>query len=309
MTKKYEIITSGKHKGRIKALRDFGDVSKGDIGGFVESERNLSHKGDCWVFGNAKVYGDAKIYGNAKVYGDAKIYGNARVFGKARVFGHASVYDDARVFGYARVYDDAEAFGYVWVYDDAMVFGNARVFDNAEVYGDARVFGKAEVYDNARVFGNAEVYDGARVSDNAGVFGKAEVYGYAKVYGGIQLFIDRYDYDVLKDFKQTVARLFGFFPDKNGYYIFYKKVYKRSKHTFRSCHDPSFIYRIGRVSEVLKYDKSHTSCSTGLHVSTPFYWHEGDTIIECLVHIDDIITIAEGKIRCKKLKVLREVSL
>lgn len=32
---------------RIKALKDFGDVKKGDLGGWVEDIHNLSHKGNC----------------------------------------------------------------------------------------------------------------------------------------------------------------------------------------------------------------------------------------------------------------------
>jgi hypothetical protein len=50
---------------RIRALRDFGDVRAGDIGGYIESELNLSHDGNAWVFGNARVSGDAWVSGNA----------------------------------------------------------------------------------------------------------------------------------------------------------------------------------------------------------------------------------------------------
>ena len=64
---------------RIEALKDFSDMCKGDKGGFVESESNLSQDGDCWVYGNAKVYGDAKVCGNALVYGDAKVCGDAKI--------------------------------------------------------------------------------------------------------------------------------------------------------------------------------------------------------------------------------------
>lgn len=35
---------------RIVALRDFGSVKAGDLGGFVESESNLSHDGDYETF-------------------------------------------------------------------------------------------------------------------------------------------------------------------------------------------------------------------------------------------------------------------
>lgn len=74
--KKYELTDEtievyGTALHRIKALKDFGNVKKGELGGYVESERNLSQEGNCWVYGDAKVYGNAWVYGNAEVCGDA----------------------------------------------------------------------------------------------------------------------------------------------------------------------------------------------------------------------------------------------
>ena len=46
---------------RIQALRDFGNVKEGDIGGYIESEKNLSQDGNAWVSGDARVYGNADI--------------------------------------------------------------------------------------------------------------------------------------------------------------------------------------------------------------------------------------------------------
>lgn len=86
---------------RIKALKSFGEVKEGDVGGWVESEKNLDHEGNAWVFGNAKVYDNALVSGNAWVYG------NARVFGAAMVYDNAFVSSNARVFGAARVYGAA----------------------------------------------------------------------------------------------------------------------------------------------------------------------------------------------------------
>jgi hypothetical protein len=68
-TKKYGSITLY----QIEALKDFGDVSKGDKGGFIEKEENLSQEDDAWVSGNARVSGDAEVYGNARVYGELKL--------------------------------------------------------------------------------------------------------------------------------------------------------------------------------------------------------------------------------------------
>ena len=41
---------------RIEALKDFGDVKKGDLGGWAESEKNLSQHGNAWVSDNALVF-------------------------------------------------------------------------------------------------------------------------------------------------------------------------------------------------------------------------------------------------------------
>ena len=137
--KKYELlkddaVTSfGRTLYRIKATTDFGDVKKGALGGYIQSEKNLSHEGDAWVYGDAWVHGDARVSGNARVSGDAEVFGDAEVYGNAEVAGNAWVSGNARVSDNARVSGDA------WVYGDARVSGNAWVSGNAEVYGDALV--------------------------------------------------------------------------------------------------------------------------------------------------------------------------
>ena len=80
--KKYELTDEtievyGTALHRIKALKDFGNVKKGELGGYVESEHNLSQEGNCWVCGNAEVYDNAEVYSNAKVYSNALVCGNA----------------------------------------------------------------------------------------------------------------------------------------------------------------------------------------------------------------------------------------
>jgi len=162
---------------RIRALRHLTDVTKGELGGFVESENNLSHKGDCWVYRNAK------IYDNAKVRSDARLYDNAHVRDTAWVSGYAQVYGDAQVYGNARVKGNTQVFGDAHVYEYAYIHGDAYIYDNAHVSGNARVHGNARVYGNARVSGNAKVYGYAQVSDHAEVCGNAEIVGITNVKG------------------------------------------------------------------------------------------------------------------------------
>ncbi len=125
-TKKYKFTKEtlqffGRTLHRIVATRDFGTVKKGDLGGFIETEANLSHEGNCWVSGDAWVCGNARVSGKAQVYGDALVSGDAWVSGNAMVYG------------------------------GAQVCGNARVSGKAQVYGDALVCGEAEIKDQTQL--------------------------------------------------------------------------------------------------------------------------------------------------------------
>ena len=105
MDKKYELLLNdtieykGKILSRIKALKNFGHIYKGYIGGYIESEKNLSQDGNCWIYDNSKVYGWAEAYGNIKVFGNAKVYEEARVYGNAIVCGNA-VINKGNIIGY-----------------------------------------------------------------------------------------------------------------------------------------------------------------------------------------------------------------
>ena len=186
-----KITHSGKTLHRIQAVKDFGNIKKGDTGGYIETQANLSQRGNAWVYEDAKVYGDAEVSGNAGVSGDAWVYGNAKVYEDAKVYGDAEVSGNAGVSGNAWVYGNAKVYGNAWVRGDAWVYGNAKVYGNAWVRGDAWVYGNARVYGNAGVYGDAKVYEDAKVfgdaeaSGNAGVSGNAWVYGNAKVSGNV----------------------------------------------------------------------------------------------------------------------------
>ena len=89
--KKYELTEEttnifGKTLHRIRATRDFSNGHAGDLGGFIEDELNLSHDGDAWVYGNARVGDEAWVGGNALVSGNALVYGNALVKGTRDIY-------------------------------------------------------------------------------------------------------------------------------------------------------------------------------------------------------------------------------
>lgn len=229
---------------RIQALKDFGDVKKGELGGFIEKEENLSVENNCWV------------------------------------------YDDAWVFSYARISDNA------CIRDNARIFGNACVSDNAHITDNAHIA------ENARIFGNAHVHG------NACVRGNAYVYGDAVLKEQNFLSTGSCCTDIQNNLAENIRVQTNLIP-VNGEVIAYKQVNK----DLSSFHDPSFIYTIGKWAEVTDYDPSSESYAKGLHFSNPSYWNRkvdlrNSTLLIAKIKLEDIITVQNGKIRCKKAFIL-----
>jgi hypothetical protein len=119
MTKKYELLTGDCLRAgdrtvyRIRALRDFGDVRRGDLGGYIENESSLAHEGEAWVHDVAQVYGpNASVGGNARVKGEAWVLG--RVDGDAEVCDLVVIAEDAHVSGSTIMCSDEIVRGEVW---------------------------------------------------------------------------------------------------------------------------------------------------------------------------------------------------
>ena len=203
---------------RIRALKDFGDVKAGDLGGYIESERNLSQEGDCWVYDKAKVTDEAKIYGNAKIKGYVVISDNAEVFDNAKVYDYADVRDNAKVYGNAEVSKKTKMYGFTEVGGDIKIIDNVEVKENSEnetkkyeltentIEQNGRTLyqiralkdfedvmagdlgGYIEKEENLSQEGNCWVSDEARVYGNAQVFGKAQVYENAEIHNDTKIY-------------------------------------------------------------------------------------------------------------------------
>lgn len=126
-TKKFELVENLTlyHNGgllyRIRSLKNFGDVKKGDIGGWVESEKNLSQKGLCWIYDDAKVCAKARVSENARVMDLAVVDSNARVYGTA------GVCDDSRVTNGSIVSGNSFIIGNGYIGGDVVVNGHERI--------------------------------------------------------------------------------------------------------------------------------------------------------------------------------------
>ena len=130
--KKYELTKETKNfRGmtlfRIRALKSFGNVSAGDIGGWVERELNLSHSGNCWIYDNAQASYYAMVSDDVQVSGNAKVSDCARVYGQVRISDNAEVSGDTIVEDRVQVSGNAKGYGQVWIDGDMIVSGNMRI--------------------------------------------------------------------------------------------------------------------------------------------------------------------------------------
>ena len=107
---KYELVKTdtkeieGTTLYRIRALTAIRySVSPGDLGGYIQSEKNLSQENNAWVFNNACVSDNACVYDNACMSDNARMSGNAWMSDNARMFGNARMSGDAWMSGDACV--------------------------------------------------------------------------------------------------------------------------------------------------------------------------------------------------------------
>ena len=163
---------------RIIAIKSFGSVKKGDMGGYVRSYSNLSQEGDAWVFRGSCVTENARVSENAIVREYSRVGGNA-------IVSNRSIVDDHSIVG-----------------GNAVVNDHSRVTKNARVDGNARVQFNAIVSWSARVDGNASVEFGVvrgnSIVDGNSIVASGHVDGYAHISGNAKILHDE-DYIVFKN--------------------------------------------------------------------------------------------------------------
>ncbi len=277
---KYKMVPESNGLYRIIALKDFGNVKEGDVGGLIENPENLSQDGHCWI-GQ-----DASVVGNSVVHDDAQVYGFARISQFVLIGNNAKVYDSASLHGNISIYDNAQVFGNVNISGRCYVRHNAKVYDSAEVVNSS-IIGNAKVFDCAVIL-NATIDDDAKVFDEHHI-----KFGYCNK-----------DLSNLADSIRCQTGL----AVMNGEIICYKRVRK----DLTSFHDCSFKYVVGEWAEAENPQMDNSSCAPGLHFSHATYWDcsisyrktNSHVLLMCKVLLEDVITCQEGKIRAKKCFVI-----
>ena len=140
---------------RVRALRDIGEnVRKGDLGGYVQSEDNLSQQGNCWLYNDSICCDEAAVSGDSQLHEQAIVKGSALVSGSARVSGQAVIEDHAIVT--AGTID-----GHAFVRGFAQITANQTTKLSPQITNQALVYG--DVCGQITVCGQAVILPGTRV--------------------------------------------------------------------------------------------------------------------------------------------------
>lgn len=192
-SRKYRLLDEwkeirGQRAYRIQAIRDFGAVKAGDVGGYVHSERNLAHDGFCWIYEeaasveNSVVFGNAMLYAHAKACDYARIHGSAILKGRAGIIEYGEAYENAALDIEAVIAGEAKAFGFARLSGMAVVTGRSRIYGESAIRGEAFISG-AEVSGNAIIEDKAVAWEHTKVCGYSYIAGNTELLPGSIVYG------------------------------------------------------------------------------------------------------------------------------
>lgn len=120
---------------RIQAVTDIGEhVKCGDLGGFVQSEDNLSQEGTCWIYDRAICCEDAYVTQAACMYDDAVAKECAWIGGTATMHDEALAEGDS-IMKSGSIREKGQIAG------DAFVTKNERSGYSPLIFGSSRVYG------------------------------------------------------------------------------------------------------------------------------------------------------------------------
>ena len=170
MNKKFELVKENyiPFKGRklyqIRALREIQNermivsIKKGELGGYVESEKNLSQEGNSWICQSARVYDNATVEDGALVGNKVIVRGNAIIediaYVRAMQHGKTIIEDNARIGGDSTVGSEDPFVSYnttqTAVCGDSVILGNSiieRIHVNDSLIRNAHIV-DAQLHDS-----------------------------------------------------------------------------------------------------------------------------------------------------------------
>ena len=140
---KYELSKNPEHRlgnvTRIVALKDFSNVKKGEIGGFVSNENNLSQYGDCWLYGNSKMFGNCKMFDNSKMFGYSEMHDYSEMHNNSEIHNNSKMHDNSKMFGYSKMHGYSKMDNNSEMHDNSKIFGNSKIDNNCKIFGNSKI--------------------------------------------------------------------------------------------------------------------------------------------------------------------------
>ena len=162
MDRKYELLTNdtitfyGSTLYRIRALRDFGDVKKGDLGGYIASESNLSQEDNSWVYDKSRVH-------KAQILGNAKIYDNSVIINGTIIKGNVSICNST-IDRFCMIQDNVEIMHSI-IAPRACIRGNTLIKDSKICCSNFHATDKAKVINSVMKGGYTSLFGDAYISN------------------------------------------------------------------------------------------------------------------------------------------------
>src|SRR3990167_10470617 len=100
---------------RIVALREIKNnyklTDKFFIGGWIESEMNMSQEGECFIYDECIQYQNSYRKDNAVEYGNSRQFGYSQQYGSSCQSGNSQQYGNSRQYGSSRQYGNSQQYG------------------------------------------------------------------------------------------------------------------------------------------------------------------------------------------------------
>ena len=172
MDKEYTIEFEGRTLHRIRALKDFGDVRKGDLGGFVENENNLSQDGNCWIYDNAKAIDYSEMYDNSSIHDNSIMFDNSEMYDNSIMSDNSEMHGNSEMYDNSRMYDNSKMYNNSIMFDNSKMYGNSKMYSNSKMYGYSIMYGYSKMYDYSKMYGNSEMHNASELKGNEKLYGR-----------------------------------------------------------------------------------------------------------------------------------------
>ena len=202
-SRKYELTNISMEFGiktlyRIRALKDFSDVKRGELGGWVSSEDNLSQEGNCWIYNEAKCMDNAKMYNNSTMHDYSEMYdysimrGDSEMHSYTEMHDYAIMYSCSKMYGCSEMHDSSTMHGNSTMYGNSMMCDYSRMFDNSEMFDNSAMYEYSVMNGYSIMFDSSEMHDRSEMHDHSKMYGDSILKDKEKLYGELISKVDKF---------------------------------------------------------------------------------------------------------------------